>query len=758
MEPLSNAAKYTLQFINRTNKSIFLTGKAGTGKTTLLKEILETTHKNTVVVAPTGIAALNASGVTIHSMFQLPFGAFVPDTKNTAEFGTYTKFESKLTLGRHFRMTNARRNVIKNMELLIIDEVSMLRADVLDAIDFMLKKTRRADVPFGGVQVLFIGDLLQLPPIVKPDEWHVLKHYYRGMFFFHAQILQQYPPLYIELDKIFRQTDAKFISVLNNLRNNTITNDDVAILNEFVNPNFDFKANPGYIVLTTHNAKADSINYQALTDLEGIQLTYSPEITGDFPDKIYPLDPELALKKGAQIMFIKNDPSPEKNFFNGKMGVIASLNKDEILVHFPEENKTIEVEKYEWQNIKYTVNENTKEIEEEVIGTFVHYPIKLAWAITVHKSQGLTFDKAALDVSQVFAPGQAYVALSRLRSLNGLVLLSKMQMNGISSDVDVLQYAQNKATEAILEHSLVSESRLFILNSLLNAFDFKEIVQEWRNHFFSYNEAGSLSPKAKHKDWATAQHQKMDLLLVPSSKFASQINKIFREQELDHAFVNQRIEAAYTYFFNTFHEVYFDLLYKMEEVKRIKKVKEFFTELANLEDLQLKAILHLKKAKLIANMLLENKELTKENLSSQELKNYKKHVQEIVQIRYKTNNADLVNTDDDAGFYSDAKPEKPKEPKKSTFAETLELWKQNLSVSEIASRRKLTESTIYGHFIKLIQNDSVQLTDLLSDEKILELQVAFKDFDGGSLGEIKERQGDTFTWEELKLYKATLGA
>jgi len=756
MEQLSNAAKYTLQFINRTNKSIFLTGKAGTGKTTLLKEILETTHKNTVVVAPTGIAALNANGVTIHSMFQLPFGAFVPDNKNTADFGTYTKFESKLTLGRHFRMTNTKRAVIKNMELLIIDEVSMLRADILDAIDFMLKKTRRTDAPFGGVQVLFIGDLLQLPPIVKPDEWFVLKQYYRGMFFFHAQILQQYPPLYIELDKIFRQTDAKFISVLNNLRNNTITNSDVAILNEFVKPNFDFKANPGYIVLTTHNAKADGINYQALMDLEGKQLTYSPEITGDFPDKIYPLDPELALKKGAQIMFIKNDPSPEKNFFNGKMGVIASLNKDEILVHFPEENKTIEVEKYEWQNIKYTVNENTKEIEEEVIGTFVHYPIKLAWAITVHKSQGLTFDKAALDVSQVFAPGQAYVALSRLRSLNGLVLLSKMQMNGISSDVDVLQYAQNKATEELLEHSLVSESRLFILNSLLNAFDFKEIVQEWRNHFFSYNDAGSLSPKAKHKDFATAQHQKMDLLLDPASKFASQINKIFREQELDHAFVNQRIEAAYTYFFNTFHEVYGDLLYKMEEVKRIKKVKEFFTELAYLEDLQLKAIIQLKKAKIIANLVLENKELTKENLSSQELKNYKKEVQEEVQIRFKANNAALVNTDDDTSYYSDAKPEKPKDPKKSTYAETLELWKQNLSVSEIASRRKFTESTIYGHFIKLIQNGSVQLTDLLSDEKILELQAAFKDFDGGTLGEIKERHGDTFTWEELKLYKATL--
>ena len=424
MEFLSAEANYTLRFINQTNKSIFLTGKAGTGKTTLLKQIIATTHKNTVVVAPTGIAALNAGGVTIHSMFQLPFATFLPDNKQVAQFSGTLKIENRDTLGRHFKMNATKRSIIRNMELLIIDEVSMVRADVLDAMDFMLKKVRRNERAFGGVQVLFIGDLLQLPPVVKNEEWQMLRNYYNGMFFFHSHIIQQYPPLYIELDKIFRQTDSEFIHVLNNLRNNKITTSDIAILNQFVQPNFDLKKNKGYITLTTHNAKADTINAKSLEDLKEKQFTYSPEVVGDFPEKIFPLDEKLHLKVGAQVMFVKNDLNFDKQFFNGKMGVIKSLSRNEIMVHFPEENKTIEVERYEWQNIKYKLNENTKEVEEEVIGTFVHYPIKLAWAITVHKSQGLTFDKAALDVSQVFAPGQAYVALSRLRSLKGLVLLS----------------------------------------------------------------------------------------------------------------------------------------------------------------------------------------------------------------------------------------------------------------------------------------------------------------------------------------------
>jgi hypothetical protein len=267
MNSLSAEANYVLQFINQTNRSIFLTGKAGTGKTTLLKEIIKSTHKNCVVVAPTGIAALNAGGVTIHSMFQLPFGGFIPDN-STPQFLENSKFETKATLRRHFKMSGLKKSVIQNMELLIIDEVSMLRSDLMDAIDFMLQSVRRKNFPFGGVQILFIGDLLQLPPIIRDEEWRILRSYYKGKFFFHSHVIQQNPPLYIELSKIFRQTDEQFISVLNNLRNNQITQSDIQILNQFVQPNFDLKTNKGFITLTTHNVKADAINSQSLLDLK----------------------------------------------------------------------------------------------------------------------------------------------------------------------------------------------------------------------------------------------------------------------------------------------------------------------------------------------------------------------------------------------------------------------------------------------------------------------------------------------------------
>jgi uncharacterized protein YpbB len=756
MESVSAAAIYTLRFINQTNKSIFLTGKAGTGKTTLLKEIIATTHKNTVVVAPTGIAALNANGVTIHSMFQLPFAAFIPDNKQLPHFSETVKFENRDSLGRHFKMNNVKRSVIRNMELLVIDEVSMLRADVLDAMDFMMRKVRRNERPFGGTQVLFIGDLLQLPPVVKNEEWEMLKNYYRGMFFFHSHIIQQYPPLYIELDKIFRQTDSEFIDVLNNLRHNKITSEDVQLLNQFVQPDFDLKKNKGFIILTTHNAKADTINAKSLADLEGKQFTYLPEITDDFPEKIYPLEDKLQLKVGAQVMFIKNDLNFEKQFYNGKMGVVSSLTEKEIFVHFPEENKTIEVERYEWQNIRYKVNENTKEIEEEVIGTFVHYPIKLAWAITVHKSQGLTFDKAALDVSQVFAPGQAYVALSRLRSLKGLILLSPLRMNGISSDEEVLNYAENKASEEILQHSLAKETLVFWLNTLLNSFDFKELGQEWRNHLFSYNSEAPKSPKTKHNDWAKTQQEKIAEILEPSGKFMSQLHKIFNDEKLDVNFVKERCDAAYQYFFKTLDAVAEELLLKIEEVKRIKKVKAFYDELLVLEELQIKAILQLKKAKLLTNIIVEGKEISKKNLISEDISTYKINKLVVVAERFRTSHAALVEDDEDVSYYTDSKKKKTKEPKKSTIEDTLELWKQNLSIYEIAKQRKLTPQTIYNHFTKLIQMEIVQLSDILPEDKISDLKAAFKDFKGESLGELKEIHGDKFSWDELRLYKASL--
>ncbi len=754
MEFVSAEAKYVLQFINQTNRSVFLTGKAGTGKTTLLKEIIKTTHKNCVVVAPTGIAALNAGGVTIHSMFQLPFGGFIPDN-STPQFTDNSKFESRATLRRHFRMSGLKKSVIKNMELLIIDEVSMLRSDLLDAMDFMLQSVRNKKIAFGGVQVLFIGDLLQLPPVIRDDEWRTLKQYYRGKFFFHSHVIEQFPPLYIELSKIFRQTDDRFISVLNNLRNNKITQNDIQILNEFVKPDFDLKANKGYITLTTHNVKADSINSQSLQDLEGKSRTYYSEITGDFPDKIYPIEEKLELKVGAQIMFIKNDLSFDKKFFNGKMGFIKSISEKEILVHFPDENKTIEVEKYEWQNIRYSVDENTKEVQEEVLGTFVHYPIKLAWAITVHKSQGLTFDKAALDVSQVFLPGQAYVALSRLRSLNGLILLSPLRMNGISNDQDVMDYSLNKASEDHLENALKNETKNFIHNYLVNSFEWTELAQEWRNHKFSYLDSDK-SVKSKYANWAAQQLELCDSIIDPSSKFISQLNKLFSQETTDYQFINDRIQAAYEYFFDKLDKLEYEILYKIEEIKRVKQVKQFYDELLDLEDLQTKAVLRLMKAKLLMETIINRKTISKESLNSFEIKNYKLNKIERAIEDFKQNNLNLIEDKEEVSYYEPKKKKSEKTSKKPTSQITYELWVERNSIEEIANLRKLTVGTILGHFTKLIQDKAVNINDIMPEDKIEILTKSFYGYKEESLTPMKEQLGDDFSWEELRMFKASL--
>lgn len=754
MQTISEAATYTLRFINQTHRSVFLTGKAGTGKTTLLREIIQTTHKNTVVVAPTGIAALNAGGVTIHSMFQLPFGGFIPDN-SSPQFSESTKFETKATLRRHFKMNGVKKSVIRNMELLIIDEVSMLRADLLDAMDYMMQTVRKKSLPFGGVQVLFIGDLLQLPPVIRDEEWRTLKTYYRGKFFFHSHVIQQCPPLYIELSKIFRQTDDTFISVLNNLRNNEISQQDIQTLNQYFKPNFDLKANKGYITLTTHNHKADTMNAQALENLEGKLVIYTPEITGDFPEKIFPVEQELKLKVGAQVMFVKNDLSFEKQYFNGKMGVIKSLSSQEIMVYFPDENITIEVDKYEWQNIRYKVDETTKEIKEEILGTFVHYPIKLAWAITVHKSQGLTFDKAALDVSQVFLPGQAYVALSRLRSLEGLVLLSPLRMNGISNDQDVMDYSLNKASDDFLENALHFETKNFIHNYLTNSFNWTDLAQEWRNHKFSYNENGESSVKSKQALWATKQMEIMEQLLDPSKKFSSQLNKLFNQETVDLNHVSERVQAAFTYFMKPMDDLVFEILWKIEEVKRSKKAKTYYDELIVLEDWQTKAVLRLMKAKLLIETIVAGHTISKEKLTSDEIRKYITRKTDTIQEQFKKLNITLIDDDKDLERYTSKKAKTPT-PKKSTVQETYELWVEKKSIDDIATIRVLTKQTIYSHFVQLIQSKAVSISEVLPEDKIKTLAEAFLGYKEESLNALMEKNSEKFTWNEARMYKASL--
>ena len=753
MDNISSTADYVLKFVNQTNRSVFLTGKAGTGKTTLLKKIIETTHKNVVVVAPTGIAALNAGGVTIHSMFQLPFGGFIPDRMFQNDFSNNIKFETKNTLGRLFRMSGVKKAVIQNMELLVIDEVSMLRPDVLDAMDFMLQTVRKKKIPFGGVQVLFIGDLLQLPPVIKDEEWNVLRNYYSGKFFFHSQVVQQNPPLYLELSKIFRQDDTTFIDLLESLRNNTISVQQRDALNQYVQHDFDSKKNEGYIILTTHNHKVDSINREALSELVGAEITLRADVVDDFPDKIFPIEADLKLKKGAQVMFVKNDSSADKNFFNGKMGVVKSVSKNEVLVEFPEEKKVIEVERFEWKNIRYSVNATSKDIEEEVLGTFTQFPLKLAWAITVHKSQGLTFDKAAIDVSQVFMPGQAYVALSRLRSLNGLILLSPLTMNGFSNDKDVMLYAANKCSEDKLAFELQIDTQNFLYKSLISTFDWESLLQEWRNHLYSYKTDESRSTQSLHAIWAKKQYDALDKIVPLSQKFISQLHSIFKQPNVDLNYLQERFTAAYNYFMPVLDQMVYDLLFKMEEVVRLKKAKGFYTDLAELENTQVKTVLNLMKAQKLVVVVLAGHLISKETLTSHEIKTYKGTILQAVKEDFKEKRGTLVEENVDESRYLKTKLNN-KTTKKSTFEETYELWLENGSIEATATARKLTKGTISGHIAKLIEAGKIEIAAVLPSLLIEKLAKAFEGYTEESLTPMKEQHGDAFSYDDLRMYKA----
>ena len=448
-------------FVRDTGSHIFLTGRAGTGKTTFLRSLDTVTQKRFIVTAPTGVAALNAGGVTLHSFFQLPIGPYLPGMDSGQ---------------RQYRFSKEKKKIIRGLDLLVIDEVSMVRADVLDAVDATLRRLRRSDEPFGGVQLLLIGDLLQLPPVVKDDEREMLGEHYESMYFFGSTALTATDLITIELQRIYRQSDPRFIEILNQVRAGRLDDNARAELNQRVDP--DYQPPEGCVTLTTHNSKAQAINNARLRRLGGRERSFSAEIDGDFPAHLAPTAERLTLKKGAQVMFVRNDPSADKLYYNGKLGVVTHVGTETVTVRAHDDDATIVVKPIEWKNVKYSVNEEHKEIEQEVVGSFRQLPLKTAWAITIHKSQGLTFDQAVIDAQAAFAHGQVYVALSRCRRLDGLVLEAPIPAQGLRPDRQVRRFLDAAAAHPADETALKRARAAFQQRLLERCFSFEALRKQ----------------------------------------------------------------------------------------------------------------------------------------------------------------------------------------------------------------------------------------------------------------------------------------
>ena len=739
-------AQMAAKFINLTSRHIFLTGKAGTGKTTFLRNLISLTHKKAVIVAPTGIAAINASGVTIHSLFQLPFGMYLPRNP-TAELDTANQhYNTPKSIIRHLNMNATKRRILLDLELLIIDEVSMLRADLLDAIDMVLRYIRKNNTSsFGGVQVLFIGDLHQLPPVVKQDEWSLLNSFYKSIYFFDALALEKEPPVYIELEKIYRQADEVFINLLNNLRNNEVTPEDLALLQKYYRSDFKPNLSDNYITLTTHNQKADALNKSSLVALKGKSYFYQATIDKEFPESAYPAEKSLELKVGAQVMFMKNDPTGEQRFFNGKIAEVVSLNDEIIKVKTDGSTQTILIEKYVWKNIRYSTNKVSNEIEEEVIGTFTQFPLKLAWAITVHKSQGLTFDKAIVDLGDAFAPGQIYVALSRLRTLEGLILTSQLSGRAIRQDPNVSYFAKTKEQQENLELQIRREGDAFLKNYLLQSFDFRTLDNYVFEHVFSYTKDEKRSTKQKHLSWASMLQQELIALKANADKFLKQIERLSQVNTAENLAMRlERTTAAENYFNPQLEKLSNSIFELIEVVKTEKQTKEYLVELVEMEAMFYEQFKKMRKAKAMLAANLNGEELTKENMAG--LYNEAKRAEQIEKAYRLLNNEEL------SPKIKVAKKEKePKIPKEDTKEITLGLIKEGKTLEEIAKERKMTLGTIEGHIAYFVAKQELDPKLFMSEKKLTIMLAAINQLKSIKLNDLRDHLGREYSYSEIKI-------
>ena len=531
-----------LTFIDFTNQSIFLTGKAGTGKTTLLRKIKEQSTKKIIVVAPTGVAAMNAKGTTINSLFQLPPGSFFPGDIDLQRL--QSGIVSIQSLVSDLSYSRDKLTLLNELELLVIDEVSMVRCDLLDVIDAILRAIRKNNAPFGGVQLLLIGDLYQLPPVSKREEWSFLRNVYPSPYFFDAVVIRNNPLLQVELTEVFRQTEPEFISILNAIRNNQISQESLDILNRRHQPTFTATEDLNPIIITSHNVEANSINKKKLDDLAGMEYTFDGEISGDFRDLGMQAEQSLKIKEGAQVMFIKNDTGDDRKFYNGKIGKIKSIRNTEIWVSFPQEEDLL-LEKSSWQSFEYKTDTEEAIVQQQV-GEFSQYPIKLAWAVTIHKSQGLTFDHAIIDAGKSFVAGQVYVALSRVRTLNGLILQSKINTESLRSNVEVINYMR-PASIAQMDDLLVQAQEKYILDLVLSHFTLLSLAVGLET--ISANTEIQKANIPEVKALITQLDKAIKDLINVSNKFQVQIRQLHSQKgfaELES--LQSRIESALNYF------------------------------------------------------------------------------------------------------------------------------------------------------------------------------------------------------------------
>jgi hypothetical protein len=693
------------EFVNNTSRPIFLTGKAGTGKTTFLKYIREKTKKKCVVVAPTGVAAMNAGGVTMHSMFQLPFSPYVPISQRSVSEGVTDKH----TLFKNLRISQEKRDIIRDLDLIIIDEVSMVRCDTLDAMDVILRYVRgRANKPFGGIQVLFIGDLFQLPPVMPEGEWSVLREYYDSPFFFHSKVIQQCQLVYIELKTIYRQNEQRFIDLLNRIRHAQPSDDDLNLLNDRYRIPLD--EGKDYVTLTSHNYKADKINQEQLAKLPGKVLEFKGVVGGEFPDKVLPTDLTLQLKVGAQVMFLRNDKSEERRYFNGKLATVTKINNDGVKVAFRETGEEISLEKENWENIKYTFNQTEGRIDSEVIGSFSQYPVRLAWAITIHKSQGLTFEHAIIDAGDSFAAGQVYVALSRCTSLDGLVLHSKLTRKSINTDERILSFANEEKDLVTLQTILGQEREIFFNTQLLETFEVLRLRETFQNHrrYVADKIPDNLIALGLANDLVT----KLQQLEGVSDKFCLELEGHLRER--DNANIKLRVTKAIEYYVKFLND------------NIIKEIDNHVTSL--------------KGTKKISKYLKRVRTLRSETTSK---------IRSIQSVKY----GDVLGDIDVQATTIPSEPKifiKGKQKKGDSAMETLRQFKEGKSAIEIASDRGLVISTIESHLAQLVSSRDLNIIEVVGPHKLNVVMAAIESFNTKSVMSLKEKLDDTISFGDIR--------